>query len=244
VYETRPCTRVSTVVGRQRSLSDVSKGIKQALADDGDRIVVCDIRGMTAPVAAVANMFAPLSDYLDCWPGAGVVVWSEDGAVLTSLADRAPERLVARADGDAGVVEVERMLPPVQQARVRLPADPSAARLGRTFATRALEDWQMPDSVGTTALVVSELVTNSIRHAQTINELTLSLAQDRLRVAVHDLAPGSPVPSPHLDADAVDGRGLFLVGAMSRTWGVFPSTLSGKTVWAILDTVQQEQTLS
>jgi hypothetical protein len=36
------------------------------------------------------------------------------------------------------------------------------------------------------------------------------------------------------------------VDVMNRTWGVFPSTLSGKTVWAILDSLptEGEQTLS
>ena len=213
---------------------------------DGGTIVVCDLRGMTVPAAAVAQMFTPLSDYLDHWPGAAVVVHSEDGSLLTSLADGAQPRLLARADRSAAVAEMEGMLPPVQQARVRLPADPSAAREARVFATQALEEWEVPESVGTATLVVSELVTNSIRHAQTINELTLSLAQKRLRIAVHDLADGSPQPTPQPDADALDGRGLFLVDVMSRTWGVFPSTMSGKTVWAILDSLptQGEQTLS
>jgi anti-sigma regulatory factor (Ser/Thr protein kinase) len=246
VFETNHGKRVSTVVGKQRSPSQVTSGLKEALARDGDTIVVCDLRGMTAPGTAVAQMFTPVSGYLDHWPGAAVVVCSEDGSVLTRLPDGAQQRLVARADRSAGVAEAERMLPPVQQARLRLPADPSAARQARRFATRALEDWQVPESVGTATLVVSELVTNSIRHAQTINELTLSLAQKRLRIAVHDLSDGSPEPTRQLDADALDGRGLFLVEVMSRAWGVFPSPLSGKTVWAILDGVptQPEQRLS
>jgi anti-sigma regulatory factor (Ser/Thr protein kinase) len=246
VFETHRGKRVSTVVGKQRSPAAVTSDLKEALAQDGDAIVVCDLRGMTAPGAAVAQMFTPVSGYLDHWPGSAVVVCSEDGSVLTRLPDGAQQRLLVRADRSAGVTEVDGMLPPVQQARIRLPADPSAARQARMFATNALEEWQVPESVGTATLVVSELVTNSIRHAQTINELTLSLAQKRLRIAVHDLAAGSPRPTRQLDADALDGRGLFLVDVMSRAWGVFPSTLSGKTVWAILDSLptEGEQTLS
>jgi len=239
-FETRHGPRVSTVFGRERSSSDVTSALQGELARDGDTIVVCDLRGMSAPGTCVAQMFTQVSDYLDHWPGAAVVVCSEDGSVLTSLPDGVQQRLLARSDSAAGVYELEHMLPPVRQARVRLPADPSAAREARVFATRVLEDWHVPESVATATLVVSELVTNSIRHAQTVNELTLSLAQDRLRIAVHDLADDSPQPLGRPDADAVDGRGLFLVEVMSRSWGVFPSTLSGKTVWAILDTVPAE----
>lgn len=246
VFETHRGKRVSTVVGKQRAPSEVTSDLKEVLARDGEMIVVCDLRGMSAPGAAVAQMFMPVSEYLDHWPGAAVVVCSEDGSVLTSLPDDAQQRLLARSDRSAGVAEMADLLPPVQQARLRLPADPTAARQARMFATQVLEEWQIPESVGTATLVVSELVTNSIRHAQTINELTLSLAQRRLRIAVHDLSDGSPEPTYLPDADALDGRGLFLVEVMSRSWGVFPSTLSGKTVWAILDTVptQGEQAMS
>jgi anti-sigma regulatory factor (Ser/Thr protein kinase) len=227
--------KVSTVLGRQRSPSEVISALQEALGEDGDTIVACDLRGMGTSGAAVARMFTPVSDYLDHWPGAAVVVCSEDEALLTSLSQRTHRRLLARADSGTGISEMAHVLPPVQQARLRLPADPSAARQAREFATHALQGWEVADVVGKATLVVSELVTNSIRHAQTINELTLSLAQERLRIAVHDLAEASPKPTRHLDTDALDGRGLCLVEVMSRTWGVFPSTLPGKTVWAILD---------
>ena len=244
VFETHRGQRVSTVVGKQRTPFQVTSDLKEALAQDGGTIVVCDLRGMTVPGATVPGMFTPVSGYLDHWPGAAVVVHAEDDSVLTRLPDGAQQRLLARADRSAAVAEMVGMLPQVQQARVRLPADPSAARQARMFATQALEEWQVPELAGTATLVVSELVTNSIRHAQTINELTISLAQQRLRIAVRDLADGSPEPMREFDADALDGRGLLLVEVMSRTWGVFPSTVSGKTVWAILDGVptQGEQT--
>jgi len=239
-FQTRHGPRVSTVFGRDRCPSEVSGALEGELARDGDTIVVCDLRGMSAPGTCLAQMLTQVSAYLDHWPGAAVVVCSEDGSVLTGVPDDAPERLLIRSDSAAGVYEMEHRLPPVRQARVRLPADPSAAREARRFTAHVLEDWQVPEAAGTATLVVSELVTNSIRHAQTVTELTLSVARDRLRIAVHDLADDSPRPVGSPDADAVDGRGLFLVEVMSRTWGVFPSTFSGKTVWAILDSVPAE----
>lgn len=245
-YATHRGKRVSTVLGRERSLPEVTSDLKEALAQDGDRIVLCDLRGTTAPGPSVAKMFGPVANYLNHWPGAAVVVCTEDDAVLESLPDGAQPRLLARTDPGVGVAEMQQRLPQVQQSGIRLPPDPSAAREARLFTTRVLEDWQSPDAVGTATLVVSELVTNSIRHAQTVNQLTLSLADERLRIAVHDLADGSPQPSRPPEADALDGRGLFLVEVMSRTWGVFPSTASGKTVWAILDREpgQSERVLS
>lgn len=239
VPDTHRGPRVSTVLGRERSPAAAVSALQEALGEEAGTIVVCDLRGMTAPEAAVAEMFTPVSDYLDHWPAAAVVVCAGDGSVLSRLSDGSHPRLLARRDSDTAVSAMTDALPPVRQACLRLPADPSAAREAREFATHALRAWGVPDAVGSATLVVSELVTNSIRHAQTINELTLSLSEDRLRVAVRDLADSTPQPIRHVDADALDGRGLFLVEVMSRTWGVFPSPLTGKTVWAILDTAPE-----
>jgi anti-sigma regulatory factor (Ser/Thr protein kinase) len=82
------------------------------------------------------------------------------------------------------------------------------------------------------ALIISELVTNSIRAGGRVIEVRLLCTLDMLRVCVFDDAPGIPrllATGPRED----HGRGLALVDALSAGWGVEPA-LVGKEVWAEL----------
>ena len=110
------------------------------------------------------------------------------------------------------------------------------------LARHELERWLPPTlsegDRGALRLLVSELVTNSVRHA-TANDspvgLSLRLAQQTVRVEVHDggdgFDPGTPTPR---SADAgYGGYGLFLVERMASRWGV--DTDDGTLVWFELD---------
>lgn len=108
----------------------------------------------------------------------------------------------------------------VEGFHTRLGGDELApARARRELA--ALTADLSPELVDTTRLLVTELVTNSLRHAGADNiELVVSLAPDSLRVEV--VNAGAPfVP---LARDAVDvpdpGWGLYLVDSLSQSWGV------------------------
>ena len=73
-------------------------------------------------------------------------------------------------------------------------------------------------------LLVSELVTNSVQHAQVAAEdsivLKVGFSVDTVRVQVDDEGPGFEPPAgpPPDDADA--GWGLFLVEQLADSWGV------------------------
>ncbi len=81
-------------------------------------------------------------------------------------------------------------------------------------------------------LLVSELVTNSVQHAQVAAEdsivLVVAISDQIVRVEVHDQGPGftRPVSPPPDDADA--GWGLFLVEQLADAWGVSDG---GRGVW-------------
>jgi anti-sigma regulatory factor (Ser/Thr protein kinase) len=82
------------------------------------------------------------------------------------------------------------------------------------------------------ALVVSELVTNAVRHAEPPVRLEIQADDDRVTVAVADGSPGRPVPRVAAD-DAEGGRGLAMIDLLAADTGVRPSP-PGKTVWAAL----------
>lgn len=75
-------------------------------------------------------------------------------------------------------------------------------------------------------LLVSELVTNSVRHAQTGPEesinLKVVLAADCVRVEVADNGPGfePPVQDPSAALARDSGWGLFFVTQLADRWGV------------------------
>ncbi|MDX6199559.1 MAG: hypothetical protein QOJ79_2710 [Actinomycetota bacterium] len=82
------------------------------------------------------------------------------------------------------------------------------------------------------ALVVSELVTNAVRHAQPPVRLEIQADDDRVTVAVADGSPGRPV-ARMASEDAEGGRGLAMIDLLAADTGVRPSP-PGKTVWAAL----------
>jgi anti-sigma regulatory factor (Ser/Thr protein kinase) len=84
-------------------------------------------------------------------------------------------------------------------------------------------------------LLVSELVTNSVLHANVGPRLTLTaevvVADDRLRISVID--PGSRLEPRILppDPERVGGIGLILVNELSEAWGVARDGTGGTGVW-------------
>ncbi|MFI5616478.1 ATP-binding protein [Streptomyces sp. NPDC051567] len=118
------------------------------------------------------------------------------------------------------------------------PAEPGAVRAARHAVRAALRDWGL-DSVGdVTVLLVSELVTNSLRYASGPIGVRLVRRNQAngspeggaaLLVEVSDPLPDPPrerVARP----DDEGGRGLHLVATSSRRWGTRHGK-SGKTVW-------------
>jgi anti-sigma regulatory factor (Ser/Thr protein kinase) len=110
-----------------------------------------------------------------------------------------------------------------------LPADPAVVADARRQATATLAGWGLDDAAFVTGLVVSELVTNAIRYAE--SPIQLRLIRDQTLIC--EVSDGSST-APHLRrAKAFDegGRGLLLVSQLTERWGT-RQTQRGKTIWA------------
>lgn len=131
-------------------------------------------------------------------------------------------------------------------ASCALPARYEAVREARQFTRKTLEQWNLDDRFDDVCLVVSELVTNALRHGLPANaprsreqdppvRLHLMRWTGRLVCAVRDPSDDSPVTRDSDDCSAESGRGLFLVDSFSDGWGWHPmaGALSGKVVWAL-----------
>ncbi|MEU2270908.1 SpoIIE family protein phosphatase, partial [Streptomyces olindensis] len=110
---------------------------------------------------------------------------------------------------------------------------PQAVGHARRFARRTLRAWDVTEDVDAALLVVSELVTNALVHTDGRVRMDLTLVSDRLRIAVADASPRSPVRPTSIGWEATGGRGILLVEALAATWGTLPVS-GGKQVWAEL----------
>ena len=152
---------------------------------------------------------------------------------------RDPEELCASAIGDllperpsddvALLAARARRTLPDRVATWDVPMTPESVAFLRAEVSRQLRAWRLSELVFTTELVVSELVTNAIRHAT--GPVELRLLRDRALIC--EVADGSSV-SPRLRrAQTLDegGRGLFLVAQLSQKWGT-RYTARGKVIWS------------
>ncbi|MDD1057801.1 ATP-binding protein [Streptomyces cocklensis] len=124
---------------------------------------------------------------------------------------------------------------------------PSSPASARRHVADVLRGWGVcsEETVETTRLVVSELVTNAIRHTgkaadllpsgpELVSnvELVLEATDSMVRISVRDRDP-TPPRLKAVDVEAAGGRGIFLVASLSTRWGHYRCQPDlGKVVWA------------
>ena len=143
-------------------------------------------------------------------------------AVLAALL---PER--PRGDG-ARVGARPRLGAADRAATWDVPDDPAAVARVRAAAARTLDSWGLTEEAFTTELILSELVTNALRHAT--GPIRVRLIRDRALIC--EVSDGSST-APHLRSAATTdegGRGLFLVAQFAERWGTRYTT-TGKVIW-------------
>ncbi|WP_398940085.1 PAS domain S-box protein [Streptomyces sp. IB201691-2A2] len=154
---------------------------------------------------------------------------------LEVAADRVLAALLPDAEGhNDDVTLLLTQLPdaPLAAVTTDLPAVPESVPEGRAFLTKALTSWDCTTTADDARLLLSEILTNAVQHAQGPLGLHLCRTATELTVEVSDHSPH--LPQPRLAAeDEESGRGLILVRALADTWGVRP-TDEGKTTWFTL----------
>ena len=117
-------------------------------------------------------------------------------------------------------------------------ADPASAATVRHRVSAALADLHVGEElIADVALVATELVSNSIRHAAALPDggLCIDWEVDDGAVLLR-VTDGGSTTRPAMGrpgAAALDGRGLVIVDALANRWGV-ESDSAGVTVWAQL----------
>ena len=225
------------ISARHRLPHDVIEELLSTLAGQPP-LVLCDLTGIAPAGAAMTEGFAPVTHYLSHWPGTLVLVHCPDPALRLRLTDAGVGEQILICDSwIQGLSEAMAQRLAVQQESVYLAPVLSAAQEARRVVKCTLQAWELAPAAPATLLVVSELVTNAVLHAHTVLDLAVSHTGDRLRVAVGDRGGGAARSEVgDLQDMALSGRGLLIVHACARGWGVLPRRPScGKTVWAIID---------
>ena len=110
---------------------------------------------------------------------------------------------------------------------------PASVRVGRHFAARTLTDWDVaPEEIQDAILIVSELVTNAVRHGRPPIRLRLRKIRQEVVIEVDDGDESMPRDRKPT-YDSLGGRGLPIVAALSRRWTANLSD-AGKTVCSVL----------
>ena len=124
---------------------------------------------------------------------------------------------------------------PWRRLVMTLSAEDHSVRLARHAAHVVLSVWELAHMEEAAILIVSELVTNAVRHARETDvvEVDLHVTRTCLRIEIQD--SDRHWPQPRIPGGFEEsGFGFVLVDALADKWGVRETT-AGKAVWAELD---------
>ncbi len=127
-------------------------------------------------------------------------------------------------------------------AACALRPDAESVKCGRDFACATLRAWGLAALVDVAGLVISELVTNALRHGMPAGQRFVSDRPIRLRllgqppyVMCMVTDPGSGIPVVRESGPfAESGRGLNVVESCCVRWGWHLLDGGGKVVWALM----------
>jgi anti-sigma regulatory factor (Ser/Thr protein kinase) len=143
----------------------------------------------------------------------------------------------------SGIADFADRHPPDEQTvTCELAPRPESVKAGRDFTRITLQQWGMADITDVAELVVSELVTNALRHGLLSarrmpgeHPIGLRLLRQARYVMCLITDPSADVPVRRDSGECAEGgRGLQVVESCSVRWGWQLLADEGKLVWALL----------
>lgn len=187
---------------------------KIELRDEVPLLVLPALAGRSdaAPILVVADPLTPTGRVIDRSLSHRLGVFKDEASAIAAASSESGSR---------------------RRLHLHMLRDVSAPARARELVGQACKMWGLSQLAAAAQLIVSELVTNAIKHARTDLEVTVALGEQYLHILVRDRDPRIPriftADSPHPD----HSRGMKLVDGLASEWG---TTLRpyGKSVWATL----------
>ncbi|MEV0135395.1 ATP-binding protein [Dactylosporangium sp. NPDC050688] len=201
-------------------------------------LIVLDVSELRAHDDVALTVLPALAQHAAAWPGSAVSMAAAPAPLRSALDRMAVARQIplfattdaAIAHGGAGAPGGE-----PQGMRVNLQPMLDATAAARHLVSRACRLWGVPQIGDLAELIITELVSNGVRHARTDLEVRVALRHRQLHLSVRDGSSKLPVRGAAGDTLAESGRGLLVVEALTHRWGCTPVP-GGKVVWATLRT--------
>ena len=135
-----------------------------------------------------------------------------------------------RAPDEHGVARVDlARAPNDRRASIELSSTPKSLGVARAFVASTLEQWNCEDRDQVLALLVSELVSNAVRHAGGSVSLEAIRRKDQVMIRVRDSSPAAEVVR-RSNPGRAGGHGLQIVHTLASRWGV-ERHATYKVVW-------------
>ncbi len=189
------------------------------------RAVVVDLVLATDVAPGAVLALDRLSRLGASWPQPALVFAATAPAVVAGLS-----AALVHADRVGALRHLDDHRSDAPREQVELPFGLDGPAQARAVVSAWTERLGLEDVRDDVTLVVSEMVTNAVRHAGPPVALELHAENGRVLIAVHDGSPDPPELRP-APSDAEGGRGLLLVDLICEEHGVRPDP-PGKTVWA------------
>lgn len=225
---------IVTVQGRlELALAHLLQGALQKCLAEQPAAVLADLSAMSLVEETALSVFTAVHRQAAIWPGTPVLLCGPRPEVAGLLSRHRYGSLQVRSDVGTAVYEVIRDGAVVPMITDQLLPIGGASRHARDLATAACVQWDLPELIGPASVVVTELVTNAVEHANTMITLQLVRRPRYLHIAVRD-GSARPPEARLPEGDQLErGRGLLLVDSLAVDWGWMP-TKDGKVVWATL----------
>jgi anti-sigma regulatory factor (Ser/Thr protein kinase) len=206
--------------------------------------IVIDVSECVPATAGAVALFPTVARNQGALPKVAIIVcgidrrWREAGLVALGSV-RAYEDC---ADAMAAAADVR-----LYQRRVDLHLHRTvfAPARARDLVDAACDEWGLDGLKTSALLIISELVTNAVRHGARDIDVEAMLRDDFLHLRVHDggVAPPVVVTAPEQGTLREYGRGLLILQRYATAWGyVLNQSRTGKVVWATLRTTPRPPT--
>ncbi len=201
--------------------------------------VVLDVAALVPSQSSTVHVFTEALARAGGWPGACLALVAPDPALASLLTASRVDQEVPVYGTVAEALTHLGERPPVVRESWRFEVDPHAPGHARARVRDVCRRWGLGAEVREAAeIVITELLTNAVEHATSASVVEVERHGDAFRMAVRDYDTGTTghdVPAARTwqvpPTSSPRGRGLAMVAAVSRSWGVLRHP-DGKTVWA------------